>query len=76
MFSPNGDGLNEVFEVENLLYFDNVRFQVFNRWGQEVYSDSNYRNNWDGAGLSEGTYFFLMDVPSLGKFRGELTLLR
>ena len=76
VFSPNGDGLNEVFEVENLLYFDNVRFQVFNRWGQEVYSDSNYRNNWDGAGLSEGTYFFLMDVPLLGKFRGELTLLR
>ena len=76
VFSPNGDGLNEVFEVENLLYFDNVRFQVFNRWGQEVYSDSSYRNNWNGAGLSEGTYFFLMDVPSLGKFRGELTLLR
>lgn len=76
VFSPNGDGVNDYFEIENLLYFGNSRFQVFNRWGQEVYSSANYKNNWNGSGFSEGTYYFLLDVPGLGSFRGEMTLLR
>lgn len=76
VFTPNGDGTNEVFEVKNLSFFRGSRLQVFNRWGQEVYGNDDYKNNWDGSGLSEGTYFFLLDVPGLGKYRGELTLLR
>jgi gliding motility-associated-like protein len=70
-FSPNGDGLNEVFEIEGLELFDKVSVQIFNRWGNEVYKSEMYKNDWDGTSknaftlgsskLPSGTYFYVVD---------------
>jgi gliding motility-associated-like protein len=60
--SPNGDGDNDTFDLSNL----NVQqLQIFNRHGLEVYSKSNYSNEWvgksnSGAELPDGTYYFLV----------------
>ena len=46
-FSPNGDGRNDQFIIEGAENLD-VALYVYNRWGNIVYSSSNYKNNWEG----------------------------
>lgn len=60
VFTPNGDGRNDVFEIVGIEGFDRVEITVVNRWGNEVYRNNNYRNNWDGQGLNEGTYYYVV----------------
>jgi gliding motility-associated-like protein len=63
-FSPNGDGINEVFQVQFLNTYT-LSLEVYNRWGNVVYENVNYNNEWDGKGtgnflgkdLPGGTYY-------------------
>lgn len=71
-FSPNGDGVNDTFIISGIECFaDNQpELQIFNRWGDVVYSVSNYTNeqawngNWKGTGknVPDGTYFYRLDL--------------
>jgi gliding motility-associated-like protein len=59
-FSPNGDGVNELFIIKGLKVYKNAQLIVFNRNGQVVFDSGNgYKNNWDGSSSS--------GMPSLGK---------
>ena len=64
--SPNGDGDNEFLDLSNL----NVQnLQIFNRHGLEVYSKSNYLNEWvgksnSGEELPDGTYYYIVNFSS------------
>ncbi len=58
VFTPNGDGRNDVFEIEGIEGFDRIEVTVINRWGNEVYRNTNYRNDWNGGNLNEGTYYY------------------
>ncbi|WP_018344039.1 gliding motility-associated C-terminal domain-containing protein [Cytophaga aurantiaca] len=72
-FSPNGDGVNDVWVIRGLSLYPNNSIVIFNRWGEKVYSAAPYTNDWNGrctAGLvavgngellPEGTYFYLFD---------------
>lgn len=60
IFTPNGDGKNDVFEIKGLESYPGSSLLIFNRWGNEVYSSTNYQNNWDGSNLAEGTYYYLL----------------
>jgi len=61
-FTPNQDGLNDVFEV-NVLGASKLDMQIFNRWGEKVYSSENYANaktagdRWDGTFRNKGVQF-------------------
>jgi len=64
-FTPNEDGSNDVFYIgclENK--FPEANLQIFNRWGDKVYTAEPYDNNWngqfDGKDLPAGTYFYLL----------------
>jgi len=79
VITPNGDGINDFFEVENLQYLQSCKLQVFNRWGQLVYTNDNYDNLWNGEGLADGVYFYQVDYISFfgeGEFHGSLTIMR
>lgn len=57
--SPNGDGNNDYFIIENINRYPNNTVQIVNRWGAKVYDSSNYDRNGDGTenvfkGYSEG----------------------
>ncbi|MFT3884137.1 MAG: gliding motility-associated C-terminal domain-containing protein [Flavobacteriales bacterium] len=74
-YSPNGDGVNDIYVIRGLEYYPNNTFQVFNRWGSKVLDRSPYRNNWDGRSenslnwgeeLPESTYYYILD-PGDGK---------
>jgi gliding motility-associated-like protein/uncharacterized repeat protein (TIGR01451 family) len=80
VFTPNGDGVNDTFEIPGLETFTGNELNVVNRWGATVYQKKNYKNEWDGQGLNEGTYFYLLKVQTAsGKwdvYKGYITLLR
>lgn len=70
-FSPNGDGINDVYEIPWLTQFTQVSIEVFNRWGNVVYEASKYDNDWDGTSnagftigkeLPVGTYFYIITI--------------
>ncbi len=46
-FSPNGDGTHDTFVIEGV-GDSRVNFEIYNRWGNLVYRDPNYKNNWAG----------------------------
>jgi len=60
MFTPDGDGINDVFEIVGIEGFDRVEISIVNRWGNEVYRSTNYKNTWSGAGLNDGTYYYVI----------------
>lgn len=78
IFTPNGDNMNETLTFINLENYPNSELSVFNRWGQMIYSDDNYKNDWDGDDSSDGTYYFILNVNNTAKtiLKGTFTLLR
>lgn len=81
-FSPNGDGLNEVFYVEGIENYPDNRLVVFNRWGDEVFRKANYSNDWHGLGpggkpLPDGDYFYVLELgPMLPTREGAVVIHR
>ena len=65
--SPNGDGINDTWEIQGLQHYPNNTVQVFDKWGDEVFQESNYKNDWVGMGkggkeLPDGTYYYLVKI--------------
>ncbi|GAB3321549.1 hypothetical protein GCM10027299_16140 [Larkinella ripae] len=60
-FTPNGDGVNDLFEVKGSTYFESVQLTVYNRWGEVVFRSEN-REGWDGKiggqAAQPGTYAY------------------
>ena len=83
-FSPNGDGTNDVFKIENIQFEKLLTFKVYNRLGQLVFDTKNVINGWDGTFNGKpapaDTYFYLIEVVlpdgTHQKFRGDITLVR
>ena len=86
--TPNGDGLNDVFEIGNLANLQSKypknEMIIFNRWGDIVYKQSPYVTPWNGSEnnngntLPEGTYYYVFRLDSRqGKiYRGDITIMR
>ncbi|RIJ37542.1 ice-binding family protein [Pontibacter oryzae] len=62
VFSPNGDGNNDTWVIQNLRNYPDNEVTVINRWGNQVYNSKSYKDNWGGDNLSEGTYFYVVRV--------------
>jgi gliding motility-associated-like protein/uncharacterized repeat protein (TIGR01451 family) len=71
-FTPNGDGINDYFNIVGLNQYAENDLTIFNRWGSEIYRKQNYENNWSGEGLGEGTYFYLLKVKRKGSQQSEV----
>ena len=59
VFTPNGDGFNDVFFIRNLP--EDANLIIANRWGKEVYASEKYQNNWGGGDISDGVYFYRLN---------------
>ncbi|MDD3876445.1 MAG: HYR domain-containing protein, partial [Bacteroidales bacterium] len=78
-FSPNSDGINDYWVLENLELYPNNELVVLNRWGNEIYTAKPYNNDWNGSQLSEGTYFYILKVNMCGEdkvFNNYVTIIR
>jgi len=58
--TPNGDGKNDTFKIVGKEDFDSMDLLIVNRWGNEVYHNKNYQDDWGGSGLNNGTYFYVI----------------
>ena len=56
IFTPNGDGSNDLFEIRNLR--SSTTLSITNRWGKEVFSSSDYKNDWTADNVSDGIYYY------------------
>ncbi|MCB0479994.1 MAG: gliding motility-associated C-terminal domain-containing protein [Flavobacteriales bacterium] len=82
-FSPNGDGVNDVWELALLKDFPDASVKIFNRWGQLLYNSEPYVP-WDGTfndePMSIGTYYYVIDLKAVDLenpiITGPLTIIR
>jgi gliding motility-associated-like protein len=60
--SPNGDGVNDYFEIINIQYYPNSSLSIYNRWGKKLFEQKGYVNSWNGdSNTTSGTYFYILD---------------
>ncbi|MES2762936.1 MAG: gliding motility-associated C-terminal domain-containing protein, partial [Bacteroidota bacterium] len=81
VFSPNGDGINDTWYIENIKYYPNNEVTVYNIYGNIVYSKKAYNNEWDGtyngAALPDGTYYYIIKIDeSSTALKGSLDILK
>ena len=79
LFTPNGDGRNDKWEIRNLHLYPENELLIFDRWGGKVFKSTNYSNSdlWEGKDLAEGVYFYKFSLPKTGKeYNGWITIQR
>jgi gliding motility-associated-like protein len=80
-FTPNGDGINDTWDIKNLDSYLNCTIRVYNRYGENVYSSIGYGIQWDGkyrgADLPTGTYYYIINLKSdLKVLSGFVAIIR
>jgi gliding motility-associated-like protein len=80
-FTPNGDNINDKWEIEFLSMYPNHHVQIFNRYGQVILDTKNYVTPWDGTykgkPLPAGTYYYIIDLDGLRTTKkGYVTILK
>lgn len=70
IITPNADGKNDYFEIIGLEEYENNTLSIYNRWGNLIYHESPYQNDWNGK-VVDGTYFYLLVLePSGESYKG------
>jgi gliding motility-associated-like protein len=82
-FTPNGDGINDVFEIVNPEQLENISMHIYNRWGELIFRGEGLGHGWDGTYKGElqnpGVYvYFITAMLGDDKFvaKGSVTLIR
>lgn len=80
LFTPNGDGYNDVWAVNDPNLISPFSVSVYNRYGNLVYSSDNYNNDWLGdyndTDLPQATYYYIIEDADGQIFKGPITILR
>ena len=80
--TPNGDGQNDTWIIDNIQAYPDAEVVIFNRYGMEVYSTTNYHlNEWDGTRngneLPDGAYYYVITSEDHDKvWKGSINLIR
>lgn len=80
-FTPNGDGINDTWNIKNIDFYPNCTVMIFNRWGQNVYSSIGYGIPWDGtyhgSALPTATYYYIINLKNgLKALSGFVVIVR
>ena len=82
IITPGLDGMNDELIIPCLANFPNNRLMVFNRWGDKVFDEAPYSNNWRGTfnsqDLPQGTYYYILilDQATNNRQTGFITIHR
>ena len=92
IFSPNGDGINDYWQVRVIGYENNInsyQCTIYDRWGLKVFASNNINGGWTGRTTSgepcpEGTYFYVLSYEAISstgiikqdKLKGFVQLVR
>lgn len=82
-FSPNSDGKNDVWEIDNIIQFPDCVVEVYNRWGEQLFYSKGYGVPWNGKykgkDLPVGTYYYIINLNHQNfpkAYTGPLTIFR
>jgi gliding motility-associated-like protein len=81
IMSPNGDGINDKWVIDNIDFYPNNEVKIFDRAGRLMYSKKGYDNSWEGTlngeSLAEGTYYYIIDFGTATPVKkGFITMIR
>jgi gliding motility-associated-like protein len=80
--TPNGDGMNDTWIIENIWAYPDATVIIFNRYGMEVHRETGYNNTWDatykGNDLPDGPYYYVITHPDFGDtvYKGVINVIR
>ncbi len=80
-FTPNGDGINDLWDIKGLAEYQQSTVDIFDRYGQKVFHSVGYGKAWDGTyggkQVPVGTYYYIIDTKTFGQvLSGPITLIR
>jgi gliding motility-associated-like protein len=80
-FTPNGDGVNDTWEIQYIGQYPNCSIEIFSRYGEKVFYSTGYPVAWNGkrngVNLAVGTYYYIIKLNnSLKPVTGSLTIIR
>ena len=80
-FTPNGDGINDLWDITALQAYPGCTISIYNRTGSLIYNSVNYPKPWDGTyngqKLPVGTYYYLINLKNGKKpLAGPITIIR
>lgn len=82
VITPDGNGYNDQWIVKNAENYPNCNVQILDRWGNEVFSETGYKNTWEGTNknndiLPDGTYYYIVTFEGSSRsYKGALTIIR
>jgi len=86
VFSPNNDGINDIWEIENINIYPNALVEIFSKNGHQVFRKRNYQNSindafsgidMNGNILRSATYYYIISVEEINDvYKGTLTIVR
>lgn len=79
VFTPNGDGFNDIFVIKGIENCEKSRLLIKNRMGAVIFQTSNYQNNWNADNIPDGTYYYQFSYSFNGIMQtrnGTLTIMR
>ena len=80
LVTPNGDGQNDYWIIENIEIYEGAVVEVYNEWGNLVFSTNDYSEPWDGKDkngkqVAAGTYYYIITLPNGVSYNGYLTVM-
>ena len=80
-FTPNGDNINDTWELQNINTFEERLVEVYNRYGHRVFFSDTYSSAWDGTYngdvLPPGTYYYRIELDAGSQsYQGQVTILK
>lgn len=78
--TPNDDGQNDTWKVSDINFISGCAVEIFNRWGQLVYTSTDYQNDWAGTKngeiLPDGVYYYVISCDEDKEYQGPINLMR
>lgn len=80
-FTPNGDDINDTWQIKNIESYPNLTVTIFNRYGKRVFFSAGYHKPWDGnyqgKPVPVGVYYYLIDLHTGAPImRGSVSVIR
>ena len=81
LFTPNGDGVHDDWQIDGLSVFPDITVKIFNRWGQLLFESVGYTQRWDGTykgkELPIAAYYYIIDLGDGSEpYKGTITIKR
>ena len=76
IFTPNSDGTNDKFVIQQLEYYPSTKLKIHDRWGKIIYESNDYRNDWGANTNSAGIYYYTLNTADGQEFNGPVKIVK